>query len=689
MIVETTETIGTLNAHDTVDAITPDTNIRVASESGSRQLAAVMFTDMVGYTALMQQDEQKARTRRDRHRKVLERLIAANQGNVLQYFGDGTLSVFDSAFLAVKCALEIQTELRREPEIPVRIGLHVGDIVYEDSGVYGDAVNVASRIEAISIPGGVLFSSKVFDDIKNHPQFKSEQLGAFNFKNVNRPVEVFALTNPELAIPTAEDLQGKVPAAIRRIAVLPFVNMSGDTDNEYFSDGMTEELINAFTKVEGLDVTSRTSSFAFKGKNQDIREIGRQLNVDTILEGSVRKAGNRVRITAQLINTSDGYHLFSETYDRNLEDIFAIQDEIALEITDKLTYRLKGSEPRKELVKSRTDNLEAYNIYLRALYHWNRFTPADHRKAMSLLEESIRLDPGFAAAYSLLSSCYGVLGSTGTMLPHVAYPKSREYADKALELDPELAETYISLAIMNIFYYWDCAAADKALKKALEMKPGSGYIHKAYGMCLKAWDKQEEAHKEFELAVSLDPLSVMIRGQLAFSHFCLERYDEALAEIDRGLAIDPQHQWTLDLKGWCHLMKGENDKAIEMFLLCQELAGDDERGSASLGHAYARLGREAEARECLERLKKRQEKGNSEMLDMDFVTIYTGFNDLDNAFPHFQNMVNARLGGVSWIRHHPAYANFRADPRYQGTLDRACEEHFGSDSKTCDKSHSE
>ena len=315
----------------------------MAMGNNNRQLAAVMFTDMVGYTALMQENEEKARSSRDRHRKVLERHIQDNQGTILQYFGDGTLCVFDSAIQAVQCALNIQTELQQEPKIPVRIGLHVGDIVYEDSGVYGDAVNVASRIEALSIPGAVLFSGKVYDDVKNHPKFKSNSLGAFNFKNVKRPIEIYALTNSLLTWPSSDDLKGKVPPSIRSVAVLPFVNMSSDPENEFFSDGMTEELIDAFTRVEGLAVTARTSSFAFKGKNQDIREIGSQLNVDTILEGSVRKAGNRVRVTAQLISTSDGYHLFSETYDRNLEDIFAVQDELALKIANKLYTKMSGN----------------------------------------------------------------------------------------------------------------------------------------------------------------------------------------------------------------------------------------------------------------------------------------------------------------------------------------------------------
>ena len=254
-------------------------------EEQQRKLAAIMFTDMVGYTALMQEDEQKAKRNRDRQRRVLEESIHGHHGKVLQYYGDGTLSVFGSVIEAVSSALEIQQELKKEPQVPLRIGLHVGDIVYEDEGVYGDGVNIASRIESLSVPGGILISEKVFDEIKNHPALPAKSLGEFRLKNVKRPIEIFALINKGLTVPSAEDLPSKTDTSFKSIAVLPFVNMSADPENEYFSDGISEELINALTKVDGLLVTSRTSSFAFKGKTEDVRQIGSQLNVSRVLEG--------------------------------------------------------------------------------------------------------------------------------------------------------------------------------------------------------------------------------------------------------------------------------------------------------------------------------------------------------------------------------------------------------------------
>ena len=244
----------------------------------SRLLAAIMFTDMVGYTALMQKDEQKAKANRDRHRKILQDSVATHGGKILQYYGDG--------------------------------------------------VNVASRIEGLAVSGSVLISGKVFDEIKNHQAFSTAHLGTFDMKNVTKPLEVYAISNEGLAVPTEEEIKAKPRDILKSLAVLPFVNMSSDPENEYFSDGITEELLNVLAQEPGLQVTARTSSFAFKGRNEDIRQIGAQLGAKTSLEGSVRKAGNRIRITAQLISTADGYHIWSETYDRQLEDIFEVQDEM-------------------------------------------------------------------------------------------------------------------------------------------------------------------------------------------------------------------------------------------------------------------------------------------------------------------------------------------------------------------------
>ncbi|MCP5102833.1 MAG: tetratricopeptide repeat protein [bacterium] len=631
----------------------------------TRRLAAIMFTDMVGYTALMQENEQKARTDRDRHREVMVRLIGENQGSILQYFGDGTMCTFNSAIQAVKCALEIQTELQKEPKIPVRIGVHVGDIVYEGVDIYGDAVNVASRIEAISVPGGVLFSGKVFDDIKNHPELRSVSVGEFKFKNVKWPIRVYALNNPRLTVPTADDLKGKVPIAIRKVAVLPFVNMSSDPENEYFSDGMSEELIDAFTKVDGLQVTARTSSFAFKGKNVDIREIGAKLDVDTILEGSVRKAGNRVRITAQLIDTSNGGHLFSETYNRELEDIFAVQDEIAQKIARKLTHHIGGGKVNLSLVKSPTDNLEAYQVYLKGVYFFKKFGRGNLKKAIGLLEQAIEMEPSFAAAYSWLANSHTVLGAMGALSPGIAYPRAQDYARKALELDDNLHESHIALALVKLFYHWDRAGALRSVKRALELNPGAAETHHAYAMYLKSVGRLDEALEEQEHAVRLDPLSTPYHNHLAYIYYACERYDDALRQLDKIFEMEPSDRSAVNLKAWIVLMQGKTEEAIDMFKEWHEITGGELKGVTGLGYAYAKAGRTGEALQCLEKVKKRRDMDKTMELDMHFYILYTGLGDLDNAFYHLEKALDKRLGGIVYTGNDPALKELRNDPRYE------------------------
>ena len=280
--------------------VNPDSTLL---QNATRRLSAIMFTDMVGYTALVQEDERQAKEHRDQHRALLNDAVNRFGGKILQYYGDGTLSTFASAVAGVRCAVWIQQMVREKPSVPLRIGLHLGDIIEEENAVFGDGVNIASRIQSISIPGAVLISGKVYDEIKNHHDLSALRMGEFVLKNVKRPLEIYAVNAEGLKTPGPHDLDGARADTRSSIAVLPFVNMSADSENEYFSDGIAEEIINALTKVANLRVTARTSSFMFNGRNNDIREIGKQLNVHKVLEGSVRKAGDRVRITAQLINT--------------------------------------------------------------------------------------------------------------------------------------------------------------------------------------------------------------------------------------------------------------------------------------------------------------------------------------------------------------------------------------------------
>src|SRR5450755_1923156 len=286
----------------------------------SRQLSAIMFTDIEGYSAIMQQNEQKAIMIKDRHRLILEKEHKNFDGNIIQYYGDGTLSIFTSAVQAVKCAVAMQQSFCQWPAIPVRMGLHIGDIINNDGNVFGDGVNLASRIESMGVTGSVLISDRINDELRNHPEVRTLSMGRYQLKNIEREIEIFALNHEGLVIPSPNSLKGKteekkdapIRASIpkKSVAVLPFVNMSNDPEQEYFSDGISEEIINTLVQIEGLKVAGRTSAFSFKNKNEDLRSIGEKLNVKTILEGSVRKSGNRIRVNVQLIEAFTGFHMW-------------------------------------------------------------------------------------------------------------------------------------------------------------------------------------------------------------------------------------------------------------------------------------------------------------------------------------------------------------------------------------------
>ena len=632
-----------------------------------RLLAAIMFTDMVGFTAMMQENEEKAKQLRDRHRSILEEKISNHGGDLLQYYGDGTLSIFNSGIEAVKCAVNIQSKFSEEPKIPVRIGIHVGDIVKEEDGIYGDGVNVASRIESISVPGSVIISDRLQAELSNQPEITTKSLGKFELKNVKRLVEIFAVASGNIKVPSPGELKSDKVKSVKSIAVLPFVNMSADSENEYFSDGITEEILNALVKVEGLQVTSRTSSFAFKNKNQDIREIGNQLKVNRILEGSVRKAGNRVRITAQLINTSDNFHIWSEVYDRNLEDIFQVQDEIASKIANTLREKLTGIQQKEHLITAPTKNLEVYNFYLKGNYYLNKWNPEGARKGIEYFEKAISMEPDFAPAHSSLAFCYTMVGAMGQMSNREAYPKARKFALKAIELDSKLAAAHVALGLVRIFIDWDLNGAYKSLQRALELSPGDGKVYHAYSVYLTAVGKVDEALETMQKAIQLDPLSLPLNQALGGSLLNTGKYDEAIEQLDKTLELDPNFRSAIETRGWVLLLKGENEKAIETFKEYQSKIGDPLKGQTALGYAYAVSGNIDEAKKCIRKMEQRENKYKDANLNMDFAVVYTGLKDFDKAFYYLDKSFDE--GAVAFFfRAHPFAKEIRKDSRFQKYL---------------------
>ncbi len=630
----------------------------------SRLLAAIMFTDMVGYTALMQTDERKAKQNRDRHRKILQDAVEEHQGRILQYFGDGTMIIFNSAIEAVDCAIQIQMELIKEPKIPLRIGIHTGDIVYDDEGIYGDGVNVASRVEGLSVSGAVLISGKVFDDVKNHKTIPTKFLGTFDLKNVNSPMDVYAIANDGLTVPTEIEIKARPGERKKSLAVLPFVNMSSDPENEYFSDGITEELLNVLAQEQGLQVTARTSSFAFKNQHRDIKQIGAQLGVKSILEGSVRKSGNRIRITAQLINAADGYHVWSETFDRQLEDIFAIQDEIAQKITNRLREKLTLEPEAVNFAQPQINNMDAYKIYLKGLFHANKWTQKDAEIAISEFHKAIEMEPDFALPYSRLSTVHIYLGASGKRPSQQEFAQAKEYALKASQLDNRAAESHDALANIYLFHDWNWDEAFRSLDRAIELTPSYAGAYLTKALLLAIHEKYDEAIETMKKSIQLDPFNAP--GFFAYASILLfaDRIPECKEQLDTLFKINPDFSDALSVQGVVYQLRGEYKKAMDLFLEIQKIPEYEVMADGYLGALYKNMNMQAKSKAILEKLLESEKTAPNIKAPFAIASIYAALDKPDEMF-HFLNLSAERKDhSVIYILGNSSFRKYRSDPRF-------------------------
>lgn len=632
----------------------------------TRQLVAIMFTDMEGYTALMQKNEEAAIERRSLHRKVFEKAMADFDGKIIQYYGDGTLSIFTSAIHAVNAGVAMQLIFRKAPQVPLRIGIHIGDISIDDSGVYGDGVNIASRIESLAVAGSVFISDKVFDEIKNQPQINTLSIGVFNLKNVSRPIEVFAIANQGLAVPQPVDLEGKTTEPKSRLAVLPFVNMSNDPNNEYFSDGISEELINTLSKIDGLQVTCRTSSFCFKGKSQDVREIGKQLNVSKLLGGSVRKAGNRVRITADLVNTADGYQVWSETFNRDLDDIFELQDEIAGIICNRMREQMANKLAE---IPEPSQNMEAYQGYLKGLFYFNKATPPDYYKAIQFFEEALLLDPSFANAHAMIASSYAALATIGNVNPAMVIEKVRNASRNAIRLNSQLPQSYLAMAMLQLYFEFQFEEAHDNINKAFLISPHSSEAHYVASHFYSIINDKKRMVEEARMALHSDPLSIMKNNQLGETLLFAERLDEAEKQLIKTLEIDPNWRTPIRNLGMVYIGIGNYQKCYEMFDRIRREVNQPGKGITGYIMALALLGKREEAYGWLEQLLQRAEKDSTVALYGDLCVCYAALGDLDKAIYYLKQGREKNVGTIWFAIRYPLNAFLKNDKRFWQLLE--------------------
>lgn len=694
-----------------------------------RKLAAIMFTDMVGYSALAQRDDKVALELLEEHRRLLREIFPQFHGTEIKTIGDAFLVEFGSALEAAQCAIEIQRTLAKrnhdvtsDRRIEIKIGIHIGDVVHRDGDVYGDGVNIASRIEQLAGAGGICVSMDVERQIRNALEARFEKFGSADLKNIKLPMELFRIVLPwesgTRVQSSARRSSKKTPVLIaaavlviiasivggwwwsghsskhqqsaatqpapsaptnapdqKSVAVLPFVNLSDDKGSEYFSDGVSEELLTVLQKIPGLHVAARTSAFSFKGKNATAQEIGQKLGVAHLVEGSVRKAGDAVRIAARLTRADTGEELWSENYTRDLKDVFAVQTELAQTIVEQLRGRFGGADPgstTKEKIqaevqaaeKGGTKNLEAHESYLQGRFFANRHSEKGTDQARAAFERAVELDPKFALAWAGLAQThiwdcnYATQGGQQGFNAHLA--SAREAVERSLALEPDLPDALFARAVIQTNFDFDWKGAAETLHKALALAPQDSALLMEAGNLALARGETAQALELFRRAVALDPVNAQARAFLGGSLSLSGHQEAARAEYGRVVELNPSAPFGHAGVGQSYLLEGKFEEAA---VAAQQDAADWAR---FLIVSCARWGqkRVAESDEALAELIAKA----GETAAYQVAEAYGYRNDKDHAFEWLERARQQRDAGMPGLRTDTLLTNLHDDPRWNAFL---------------------
>jgi len=636
---------------------------------GDRRLAAVMFTDIVGYTAMSQENESEALRILRKHRDLIRPIMAGHGGREVKTTGDGFLVEFASALAATQCALEIEDALRRynlgkSRALRVRIGIHVGDVIRENEDIYGDTVNIASRIVQLAENGGTCISQQVYDQVRNKVPFLFTKLETPSLKNVSVPIDVYRV-GPNEGRADAKQVQR---TEARSLAVLPFANMSPDSADEYFADGMTEEVISAISRVDQIGVISRTSVMQYKRAPKPIREVSRELGVGTVLEGSVRKAGNKVRITVQLIDALRDRHLWSESYDRALEDVFDIQSDIAKQVVDALKVRILPHVSERLDAKP-TTSTEAYTLYLKGRYSWNKRGLEDVRKAANYFQEAVKADPAFALGYVGIGDCCRTLITNWGVDPEENDRKAKAMVVKALELDPSLAEAHATQGLAS-FSDCDLKTAEEEFRRATELKPSYATAHQWYSQLLMAETRWDEALSHIERAVELDPFSQVTSLIHTFFYEAKRDYRTGLALAKRASELNPSDASLRMELAWFYgklkMIREARREAMKGAELARGAIPHAEIGARAI-LAYLESD-EREVREILPELKAHLGETFTAVRFIADLHFYLG--EEEEGFAWLERSYQRKEFDLFYIKSNEFLDDFRSDPRYLSLLTR-------------------
>jgi adenylate cyclase len=582
-----------------------------------RRLTAILAADVVGYSRLMGANETGTLAAlKALQTDFIDGKIAEHQGRVVKLTGDGMLVEFPSVVSAVACAAELQRGMRdrnagmpQDRRIEFRIGVNLGDVIVEGKDIFGDGVNVAARLESIAKPGGITISGSVRDHVGNRLDLVFDDMGEQTLKNIERPIRVYSVS---LSSPTTRDAKDGAPAGHEQlekerpsIAVLPFNNMSGDPEQEYFSDGITEDIITDLSKVSGLFVVARNTAFTYKGKPAKVQQVGQELGVTFILEGSVRKAGSRVRVTGQLISSKDGGHVWADRYDRDLTDIFAIQDEITHAIVEELKVKLLPQE-KKSIGQTPTDNVEAYTYYLRGRQFMQRHSKSNYQLARRMFTKAVELDPLYARAYAGIADCDSFLFLHYHL--DVGIDSILATSAKALALESGLAEAHASRGLaLSLGQRHDEATAE--FEKAIALDPNSFEAHYFYARACVSQGKLERAAALFERAAENKPddyqslcLSIQVYRSLGRDRDSESAARRGIERAESELTLHPENPRPAYLGAAALVTLGETDRAREWLSRALAIDPDDILTQYNAACVYSQLGDIESAFDLLERL---------------------------------------------------------------------------------------
>ena len=657
--------------------------------SQSRQLAAIMFTDIVGYTALMGKDEQRAFDLLNKNRQIQKPIIEEFNGIWIKELGDGVMASFKTVSDAVNAAIKIQQACNAAKEFQLRIGIHQGEVVIEENDVFGDAVNIASRIQSIASPGSIFVSEVVHHNVSNKSDIHSEFVKTENLKNVREPVKIYRIKfdgsppaphRPLKSIKRKNLVfiflgvmaigltgyfiikeQGKanVESEIidRSIAVLPFENRSNDKEQEYFSDGLSEELINMLTKIPELKVIGRTSSFAFKGKNEDLRTIGQKLDVAHLLEGSVQKDGNKIRVTATLIRASDGKGIWNDSYDRDLSNIFNLQDEIAQTVMRQLRLKLLQF-PSTNI--SGSGNVDAYNLVLQGNYFYDKLDRENVAKAVDFYRQALAIDSTNARAWGKLANAISRQAWQNYIDQNPGYEKARHAALKAISLDNSLAVGYLELADIKLYHDFDWKGAEETYQKALSLESQNAEIIVGNGSLNQAIGSWEEAAKFYKQAIDLDPLKPIYYLGRGNNQTAVGQFNEAISSFKKALEIDPRFQRAHLYQGINYLLLGKTELALKEI----QQENNELFKTFGLALAYHALGRKQEAEERLKEFTENYQNNWSYLL----AQLHAFRGEKDQAFAWLETAYNKKDSWLFWVKGDPLLRNLKTDTRYNDFL---------------------